>query len=145
MAGNWNPGDIAKRWQQQMAQAGQNWLAGINNLAESPTQLAATPEAMANYVAGCAESIQNGRRMAGLQRIDITTYKNMCQKKVANLATGANAAANKMPQIFMQLIPVWQAQRAAAAAVGGPRGTNSVAKFTAAFNAQMQAVGKQAK
>jgi hypothetical protein len=128
-----------------MQGAGPRWMAGINALSVSPTQQAATPEAMASYGAGCQASISNGRRLAGLNRVDITSYKTACQAKQANLATGAAAGKAKIMAAFQALIPVWAQMRSAAHAVGGPRGTNSVAKFQAALQALMAGVGKSVK
>lgn len=144
MARVWDPAKMAKKWQSNFAGAAASWLAGINALSQSPTQLAATPEAMASYAAGCQASVSNGRRLAGLNKIDAATFKSRCQAKQGNLATGAAAGLSRVQTALQNLIPVWQSQRAASQAVGGPKGVNSMAKWQASFQAQMQGVGKSA-
>lgn len=127
---------IAAKWQQGMAQAGQAFATGTAGVTESPMAKAAAQaqKAAANY----ANSVNSGQWAAALNAVPLSFWKSQCAGAAAKLASGATKGLPKYTAAVQKLIPVYAAMRSAADAAPD----NPVAKFSAA-NALMVAAGKK--
>jgi hypothetical protein len=135
-----DPSTIAANWlsgmQSQKAQA--NYKSGTANPRRDPIAAAASPEGMQAYANGCAASVTNGRRAAGLAKTSMAAWSQACATKgAARLSTGAQASQAKYTSAMQKWAGVYSQASQAAAAVTGP-----LAKVQAAMNVLLAAAGK---
>lgn len=89
-----------------MATSGEAYKRGVERVTESPTALAATPDAMQRYVAGCNESVTSGRRAAALNRVSLSDWKTASVVKGApRIGPGANASKDKYNKFMAEWLP----------------------------------------
>lgn len=119
-----------------------NYINGIQGFTGNPMQLAATPEAMAAYANGCANSVTSGRRAKGLAQTSATTWQqNAINVGAPRLASGATKAQGKYLAKITPYAALWSQMRAAARALPKGGETNAVNRFQAAINIIMTAAG----
>ena len=131
----------ANALQAGIQRSGPKWLAGIQALTVNPAAQAASAQGMANWMAGIQNSVQ--KRQASLGRVTLADIQGAAQaygqQNYVNSATKAQAKyARKLPA----LTTLWNAQRAAVAAVPRQAGTNNQGRWLAAVNLAMAAKGK---
>lgn len=108
---------------------------GINNTTENPMMLAATDEAMTNYLNGVQRSITSGKRVAKLQAASFSDWKQTSTTiGVQNLANGAKKGKPKMQRGLAPYAAAWPQMRQAARSL--PRGgkTNAMNRISAALD-----------
>jgi hypothetical protein len=131
MAANWLAGMKSQKAQDR-------YKAGTANPKRDPIAAAASPAGMAAYEQGCAASVANGRRQAGLAKWNGQSWAAACAAKGASrLGTGAQASAAVYQNAAIKLAQAAQQGSAAAAAV-----TDPLEKVRANINAFKAAFGK---
>jgi hypothetical protein len=120
-------------------------IARLQQAGISPPQLAATPEAMQNYLQKVQESVTSGKRAASLNAPEATQryFQNALTIGAQNYATtGAQKAANKAAGVAQKWAPIWAQASAAAASVTGPKTmATALAKVQASMQVMKQAAG----
>jgi len=107
----------------------------------SPTQLAASPEAMQRYESGVQQSIASGKRVRKLQEVSLADYQSAATAKASNLGQGAKLSQAKYARAMQPFGQVYaQIQQRLA---GMPKGglANAMARSQVAIEALMQAAG----
>jgi hypothetical protein len=113
--------DMAAAYQRGMANASQNYIAGINAVTVNPMQLAATDQAMQAYQNGVMRSVSSGRRAAALNAANPATWKtNAVTVGASRLVSGAQKAKPKVDAHFQKWQPIYAQASAAASAL--PKG-----------------------
>lgn len=119
------------------------YVEGVNSVTESPMAKAATPEAMELYARRVQESVNSGKRAQKLLATPISRWKENAAKKGADrLASGAQAAVDKVRAHFQKWGPVYQQVSDAVAQM--PKGSVQAAKDRAnrAIEMLMAAAGR---
>lgn len=137
-------GTIAANWASAMgsAQTATRYKAGVQAVTVSPTQLAATPEAMDRYVQGVQQSVSSGKRAAALNAVTLAMWQGpTLNKGAARLASGAQASQQKMASVMQKWAPIYG--QMSAAVQNMPKGGlgNAMARVQAAISIAMQAAG----
>lgn len=131
-----------------LAQAVANWTSamgstetanrykqGIQNCTDNPMQLAATDQAMENYLNGVKRSITSGKRVAKLQAASFTDWKAIASTVgVQNLANGAKKGSPKMSRGLAPYAAVWPQMTAVAKALPKGGKTNAMNRISAALD-----------
>jgi hypothetical protein len=135
---------ITDKWATAMAQpqTATNYKNGVMALTVSPTQQAATQDALNRYQQNCAQSVANGTRAAALNAVDLGTYQNLTTTKGPNrLGPGATAAKPKMLQVMQKWAGVYGqvSQQVSQLPKGGL--ANAQARSALAIQLLMQAAG----
>lgn len=127
-----------------MAGAGAKYSAGIDRVQVSPTQLAASDQAMQKYVAGVQASVSSGRRAAALGKVSLDQWKSAAkQKGAARIGTVSDLQKQRQSAAAQAWQGIWQQQSDAAAAVGGGKDIGTaMAKVQAALQIAMANKGK---
>lgn len=131
-------------WQSAMAspQTSQKYKDGINSTNVNPMALAASPEAMQNYLNGVQRSVDSGKRVRALNAASVADWKNNAiQYGATNLANGAKKAQAKYQRNIAPYAAVWPQMRQAAQAL--PKGglANATARVQAALGVIMGVAG----
>lgn len=119
----------------------QKYIDGINSTTVNPMAEAAKQEEL--YLRNVTEAVRSGRRAAKLNAVPVERWKQGAIKKGADrLASGAQAAADKVRQHFQTWMPVYQNVSNTVAAM--PKGTteDSIARAAMAIRMLKQAAGK---
>jgi hypothetical protein len=133
--------DTAERLSAGISRSGQKWLSSIMGLTTNPAQLAASPQGMANWLQGVQQSVD--KRRASLSRVSLQDIQGAAQQYgQANYTASATKAKVKYAKKLPALTSLWNAQRAAVAAIPKQPGTDNVARWQAAVNLAMAAKGK---
>jgi hypothetical protein len=124
-----------------IGRSGQKWLDGINGLTVNPAAQAASPEGMANWLAGVNNSVN--KRRASLSRVSLSDIQSAAQQYgQANYTSSAAKAKAKYEKKLPALSSLWNAQKARVASIPRQPGTNNQARWSAAVDLAMQAKGK---
>ena len=111
MARQQTPSQISEKWQRRTVAAVPDMVAGINAVTESPTSKAADKldKALANYT----DAVQSGRMGRRLRSVSLETWKaTTAAKSQARVATGVQAAGQKMTEFVTEFQPHYQAVQA---------------------------------
>lgn len=130
---------IAAKWVAGMQGAGQAYLQGCQNPRRDPIAAATTAEAGQRYLQGTARAEQSGYRARQLQAVGTQGWlAGVRGKGVNNLGVGAALKQQKFLQFVQGWEGVWDAQRAAADAIQGPKSLGTaVQKVQAALEIAM--------
>src|SRR5215469_2202052 len=123
-------------------QTQQKYKDGINNTTVNPMALAATPEAMQNYLNGVQRSVDSGKRARSLNAANVADWKNNAVNYGATaLAAGAKKSQAKYQRNIAPYAAVWPQMSQAARAL--PRGglANAVNRVQAALSVIMGVAG----
>lgn len=134
----------AQAYQQAMSSGvtSQRYKDGVQGVTESPMAKAATPDATQRYLNGIQQSVTSGRRQQALQAVPLQRWKdNTINKGAQRLASGAQAAADKVRTHFQKWTPIYQQVSDSIAAM--PKGgvANAQARSAMAIQMLMQAAG----
>jgi hypothetical protein len=145
MAKSLDPSKVAQKWQSAMGspQTQQAYKDGVAAVQVSPTQQAA--QQLDRYLQGTSDAVNSGRMAARLNAVTLQQWQQQAQTIGAQrLSTGAQKGAAKYQAFTQKWAPVWQQQRAAAAAL--PKGgiANALARVQAVIMIAKQAANKAA-
>lgn len=113
-----NPADVAKKWAQNLGNAGEAIKQGVNAMTVNPAEKAAAQADVAVRNYGRAKD----KMVAGLQRTTLESIKSaMIKKGIPRITEGAAQAQPKMMAVMQQLLPAVEAARAALP----PRGSDA--------------------
>lgn len=137
--------DNAAKWlaAMQSPATSKAYTDGINAVTQSPTMLAAAPDAEQRYLQNTAESVNSGRRAAALQAVTLQAWQQITTSKGAQrLSTGATAAGPKMQSFFAKWNPIFAnvSQTVRAMPKGGM--ANALARVQTTIQMLKQAAGK---
>ncbi len=134
----------AQAYQQAMASGvtSQRYKEGVQAVNESPMAKAATPEATQRYLNGVNNSVSSGRRAQALLAVPLQRWKeNATNKGSQRLASGAQAASDKVRQHFQKWMPIYN--QVSETVKSMPKGglANAQARSAQAIQMLMQAAG----
>lgn len=121
----------------------QNYKDGIAKVTDSPMAKAASAQSQALYAQNTAAAVSSGRMAAALNAVPLQRWKeNASNKGAARLASGAQAAQQKMQSHFQTWGPRYDQVSQAVAAL--PKGgvVNAQARSALAIQMLMQFAGK---
>lgn len=102
-----SPQQVAKNWQNGMANSTEKLKAGVMAVTEAPTAKAA--QAVDRQVAGVQRAAASGKTAAALNRVTLPEWQNaMINKGAARVAAGAAAAVGKMQAFMSEFLPYLQ-------------------------------------
>lgn len=115
-----NASDVAKRWANRLAGAGEKIRAGVQAVQESPTAKAARN--LDRYQAGVAEAVSSGRMRQRLESVSTGEWQAaMVNKGLPRIAPGATAAQQKVERFLAEFLPHVEAGKAMVASM--PKGS----------------------
>lgn len=95
---------VAQKWSRNLGSASQAIQEGIAGVTVAPTQKAA--ERVNAYIAGVQRAVADGKFQSALRRVSLEDWKQaMLTKGVPRIASGANAATNKMADFMSEFLP----------------------------------------
>lgn len=96
--------EVAAKWAQRTAGAGEAYASGIRNARRDPMQ--AAKAAKATYVARVQEAAANGKYERGLDRVTRAEWERASiEKGQSRLASGAQASQGKMGDFMGKFLP----------------------------------------
>lgn len=106
MANMPDPAAAAAKWAQGFGASGQKWADGVNAVTVAPGQLAARQKAL--WAANTAAAVD--RFAANSAKVSLQDWQTITVSKgQQRLASGAQAAQDKVTQVFTRLFPHIQA------------------------------------
>lgn len=95
----------AEKWARRTAAAGQDYVAGIQRVTESPG--AAAARNIQGYINGVTAAVQNGKTQAAMAAVQLPDWQRAAVEKGApRLAQGATAAQPKMQAALDKVFPM---------------------------------------
>lgn len=99
-----SPADAAKAWVDGLSGAGSKMQRGVANLTVSPTASAA--KAKTKMLTNLTAAVNSGKWEAGLNAVTLDQWRNnYLNKGIPRIASGAQAAQDKMTNFMSQLLP----------------------------------------
>ncbi len=134
----------AQAYQAAMASGitSQRYKEGVQGVTESPMAKAASVDATQRYLNGIQNAVSSGKRQAALNAVPLQRWKdNAANKGAQRLASGAQAASDKIRQHFVKWTPIYNQVSDTVRAM--PKGglANAQARANAAIQMLMQAAG----
>lgn len=124
-------------------EARQRYIDGVAAVTESPMAKAASPEAMQLYESRVMESVRSGKRAKKLLEAPLSRWKDNATKKGAErLASGAQAAADKVRAHFQKWAPIYQQVSDAVSSMPKGGRANAKARADKAIDMLMDAAGR---
>lgn len=98
------PQQAAEKWSRRLGASGQDIQTGVQQVTQSPMQLAAANQQ--GYIMGVQEAVNSGKWQAGLQRVSLPQWQQaMIQKGIPRIASGAQQGIPKMQEFMTQFLP----------------------------------------
>src|SRR5579884_2416018 len=115
---------VTQKWLQNLSSSTQAIQDGVNAVTVAPTQKAAEQSAL--YLQNVMAAVQSGKYQQKLQAVTLDQWRQaFLQKGLPRVATGAQAAQNKMQSFMTKWLPVMQAASDQVKAM--PKGTTDAA------------------
>lgn len=133
-----NPQDVLNDWVQKTSGSTNKYKSGVMSVQTAPTQLAAQQSAYWQQRVSSPEALQ--KFISGCNRVGLAEWQRITSEKGAqNLATGVNAAKDKMLRALQFSVPLGQQIKQAVASM--PKGgiENGLARVRAAITMTQQA------